>query len=214
MTTLNEISEIIAHALGKQFDYVLRESIKYSVLWHREELLRRDLDRNGLSPFDYLQTFCFTLEDVDSGECNLKSGNIIRKSINKIPRPVRMKSNGRSNFMFVGTGDKSKTFTFASLHELPYLTSLAFNSNTIYYTYKDEHIYILNNNRLCEGLTESVFSDPRGYGGTCGDKKFTDDSPLPISSDLLKTIRDGIINGDFPILNQDNKEINIEENGK
>lgn len=213
MATLNEVSEIIAHALGKQFDYTLRESIKYSILWYREKIIRDDLDRNGLSPFDFLQTYCFTLEEVDSGECNIKSGNTILRSVNKIPRPVRFKSNGRSNFMFVGTGDRSASFTFANMQELPYLSSLAFNSNTIYYTYNKERIYILNNTRLCEGLVEGVFGDPRGYENDCS-KTFTDDSEIPISGDLLMSIRNGIINGDFPILSLNNNEININNDGQ
>lgn len=211
MTTLNEISEIIAHALGKQFDYTLRESIKYSVLWWREELIRRDLDRNGFSPFDYLQTVCFKFDKVDSGECILESGVEILKSDKKIPKPVRLKSNGRSNFMFVGTSDRSKTFTFAMEYQIPYLMCLAFNDKTIYYTYKNEHIYILNNLNIYEGFVEGIFSDPRGYNMNCSKDNFTDDSKLPISSDLLKTIREGIIRGDFPIINPDDKIIRTKD---
>lgn len=203
MTTLNEISEIIAHALGKQFDYTLRESIKYSVLWWREELLRRDLNRNGFSPFDFLQTVCFKFDKVDSGECSLPSGKDILKSDKKIPRPIRLKSNGRSNFMFVGSSDRSTSFTFATEFQIPFLLCLPFNKNTIYYTYKNEHIYILNNLNIYEGFIEGIFSDPRGYNMNCGKDNFTDDSKLPISNDLLRVIRDGIIRGDFPILTQE-----------
>lgn len=210
MTSLNEIAEIIAHSLGRQFDYTLRESIKFSVLWWREELIRRDLDRNGFSPFDYLQSMCFKFDRVDSGECILESGKTILKSDKQIPKPVRLKSNGRSNFMFVGSSDRSKAFTFATEFQLQYLNCLAYNHNTIYYTYKDNHIYLLNNLNIYEGFVEGIFSDPRGYNTGCGKDTFTDDSPLPISSDLLKTIREGIINGEFPLVSEE-KNINKKE---
>lgn len=214
MATLNSIAENIAFSLGEQFNDTLMESIKDSIIDYRALLIRQDLENNPLSYTDYLQSFCIELEEVDKSECPLiKTNKNVLRSKQAIPKPLRLKYNGRINFKFVGSVDRSISLTFATAHELQYVIDLPFQQNVIYYTMTNGKLIVLNNLKLCKLLIEEVIADPRKIDDCDYPETFKDDIEFPIPEDFLPKIKQ-FIRKDYPQYITDGAEINIEPDGR
>lgn len=214
MTTLNILSESIAHILGDQFNIVLRENIKNSIVDLRAKFIRQDLDRNFLSYTDYLQPICLELEEIDRSYCpDFPTGCTILRSKQKIAKPLRSKQNGRISFNFVGSIDKKITFTFATLQELDILYTLPYQDDVIYYTYQDNRIFVLNNLKQCKIIVEEIVADPREIEDCSNPSIFKDNRKFPLPEDMIDDIKRAIIQL-FRKPVQDGKEINIEKDVK
>ena len=211
MATLNGIAENIAYAMGEQFNDTFKQSIKDSIIDYRAMLIRQDLDNNPLSYTDYLQSFCIELELVNKSECSLM---ILREQIlrskQKIPKPLRIKNNGRINFKFVGAIDRSTILTFATAQELKYLGYLSFQEGVIYYTIQNGYLFILNNLKLCKLLIEEIIADPRTIDDCEYPTTFPDDIDFPIPEDMIVKIKE-LIKRQYPRFVKDGQEVEIEK---
>lgn len=209
MASLNNIAENIAFSLNEQFNHTLKESVKNSIIDYRALLIRQDLEKNAISYTDYLQSYCVQLELVNRSECpQLAVGDFVLKSKEKIAKPIRLKTNGRSNFKFVGSVDRRKSFTFATGHEEYFLSALPFQKNVVYYTYLNGYLYVLNNIKLCKVLLEYVVANPTLIEDC--DNVFTDDRDFPIGEDMLSAIKK-MIKRDYEGRIQDGEEVNIQK---
>lgn len=209
MATLNNIAENIAFALNEQFNHTFKESVKDAIIDYRALLIRQDLERNSISYTDYLQSYCIELETVDKSECPcLAVGQYVLKSKQKIAKPIRQKNNGRSNFKFVGSVDRSKSFSFSTMHELNFLSALPYQENVVYYTYLNGYLYVLNNIKFCKVLLEYIVANPSEID-SCDDV-FTDDRDFPIAEDMLSAIKK-MIKRDYTKKIADGEEINIQK---
>lgn len=225
---LNEIAENIAYKLGDQFNHTLRESIKHTLIYYRSKYLRDDLDRNFLSYTDYLQTVTLELEKVNilnefnaslcksSGICtpyiDIKKYKILKTKI-PVPKTIRFKSFGRVNYKYVGNVLHSKPFYFTTFEELKYRKSLPYQNNNIYYTIKNEHLFILNNLEICDVLIEGAFANPIDAFKSCKYGKFKDDNIFPIPEDMLVSISNNIVNKEYKLI-KDGEVINIQKDDR
>lgn len=214
MATLNSIAENIAFSLGQQFNDTLMESIKDSVIDYRAMLIRQDLENNPLSYTDYLQSFCMELEQVSKVDCfhTNYGGNVLRTK-EEVPKPLRLKYNGRVNFKFVGSVDRSTAFTFETGQALKYVVDLPFQDEVIYYTIVNRKLIILNNLKLCKVLIEEVIADPRNINDCEQPDVFADDIEFPIPDDFLPKIKQ-FIKRDYPQYIADGAEVKINDDGK
>ena len=234
MQTLNAIAENIAYKLGDQFNDTLKQSIKETVLDYRAKYIRDDADRNALSDVHFSQVGVIQFETVNilqefgadfsciSAICDdvhLQAHYRVLKSKKPIPTPVRLKQANRSPFMYVGRVDGSKMFTYTTLEKFPYIRTLPYSLRTIYYTVINNYIYILNNLsqcdvnetlNLCNIMFKGVFEDPREFYNACenGDS-FVDDLPFPIGKDMLMSLTNAILKGEYPLVPKDGEQINI-----
>lgn len=215
MATLNSISENIAYALGEQFNDTFKQSIKDSIIDYRAMLIRQDLDNNPLSYTDYLQSFCVDLKLVNRSECPTLSmcSDKVLKSVQKIPKPLRIKNNGRINFKFVGSVDRSTSLTFATGHEMQYMEYLPLQDEVIYYTVINGYLYILNNIKLCTILIEEIIADPRTIDDCEFPTVFPDDIDFPIPEDMLVKIKQ-LIKKEYPRFVKDGQEVEIEKDDR
>lgn len=214
MKTLNGIAENIAFALGQQFNDTLLEGIKDSIIDYRATFIRQDLERNQLSYTDYLQSFCIELEQVNKSECpGVALNEWILKSKEPVPKPLRLKNNGRVNFKYVGSVDRTKVLTFESGHGVNYMDYLPLQGSTIYYTVRNGYLYVLNNIRLCKLVIEEVVADPRDIKDCNNPTMFRDDIPFPIPTDMVAKIKE-LIKRDYPQYIKDGKEVKIEDNDR
>ena len=214
MATLNGISENIAYSLGQQFNTTLKQSIKDSVVEYRALLIRQDLENNPLSYTDYLQSFCVELEAVNRSECpELPTADTVLRSKTSVPKPLRLKNNGRVNFKFVGSVDRGRALTFATGQELQYIKDLPFQCGVVYYTILKDKLVILNNVKLKKVLIEEVVADPRNIEDCDFPDRFPDDIEFPIPEDFLPKIKQ-FIRKDYPQYIADGAEINIDKDGR
>ena len=99
MATLNEISATICDALGKPFDGMLKQRVKFSIKYYRAMLIRRDAERNPMSKHN-VQRMNVKLKKVDKADtCVVDIDCDVLRTEHKIPKPVRMNSD--SPFKYV-----------------------------------------------------------------------------------------------------------------
>lgn len=231
---LQEIAENIAYKLGQQFNHVLKESIKHSLIVYRAKYIRDDIERNGQNINNhFLQYFKVELEEVNlltifganmdciEGLCDTSeelSEYTILRSTKKIPKPVRLKNAARDLYNFVGTIDGAKRFTYTTLDKFQYVRLLPYTSKTIYYTIIDDYLYILNNLAcedimdtlvICNALVMGIFEDPRVVYTFCSSEAFVDDNEFPIGADMLMSLEQAILKGEYPLIPVDGEEINL-----
>lgn len=206
--TLNKIVERIAYALNEPLNIVLKENLKFSVMYWRSVLIRRDVQANGMSD-TFLQRFYIDLVKVDKADsCNFDLDcTTVLRSTNTIPRPVRLKND--SLFKFVGTVD-GKAFPQVEYEEVPYTCYNRFTSKTIRFCYINDYLYFFNNNKLKKVALQYVVEDPFSINNTCTtDTCFNADSEYPCPADMIQQIVTGILSGEFKILNPVNEEVQV-----
>ena len=208
MASLNNIAENIAFNQGEQFNDTLKQSIKDSIVEHRAMLLRQDLDNNPLSFMDYLQSFVVELKEVARA-----GGGFELRSIQPVPLPLRIKNNGRSNFKFVGSIDRSVSFTFEHVQAYKYMCHLPLQSDTIYYTYINGHLIVQGTLRPCKILVEGVLADPRLVKDCNFPHTFPDDLEFPIPVDMIVKLKT-FIKREYLSNPTDGKEIQIEQDDR
>ena len=217
MASLNQIAERIAYAKNQPLNTVLRENIKFSVKYWRALLIRRDMAANGLSD-EFLQRIDIPLQKVDEADAclfNLGCNDILR-TINPVPKPIRVKSD--TLFKFVGTPGitttLNKSFSYVENEEVSFRKYNRFTSKTICYTYVNRYIYIFNNTFLKSVRVQSAFSNPSELNISCIGC-YTDDMEFPIGDDMIGSIVDGILKGEMSLqVPPADEEVRLEPNGK
>ena len=98
MASINQLVSEIAHALKQPNNKALRENVKLLIIHTRNELIRHGYERHGYVDKGLTQRFKVTLTDVNDGELDIpKDVEIdvptIKRSVEKIPKPVRLTNN-------------------------------------------------------------------------------------------------------------------------
>lgn len=208
--TLNKIAASIADPLGKSYDVMFLERIKFEILYWRSEFLRQDGERNQLSK-EFQQSVVTNLQRVDKADtCYASVGCDVLRTINPIPKPIRPKDPD-SLFRYVGAIDGSHSFTYTDRELLPHVTHNKFTGNIVRYEYADNYIYVFGNLKLKYVKLIGIFHDPRLVGISCdGVACYDDDSEFPISGDMLRPIIEGIRNGTLRAPKQSDQEVQIQ----
>ena len=145
MASLSTIAQTIADNIGKPFDELLLERLKYEIVSKRATLLRNDFTKNKMIYQQLVQSIdCIKMEKVSSNECcsvDLGDDCKVSKSVEKVPTPLRMKENS-SPFNYVGGINMTTPFTYTLPEKVPFMMGRRYGKkNRIYYAYVNEHIY-------------------------------------------------------------------------
>lgn len=206
--TLNEIAERIAYDKGEPFNVMLKEHIKLSVNYWRAILMRRDVTANGMSDM-FLQRFFVSLQKVDRADaCNfdLECTKVLR-TVNPIPRPVRLKND--VTFKFVGTVE-GKPFSPVEYEEVPYTCYNRFTPKDIRFCYVNDYLYIFNNTKFKTIMLQYAVEDPRSINLSCTEGSCYDDNQdYPCPLDTVQQIITGILSGEYRLLNPVSEEVEV-----
>lgn len=210
MVTLRQLAENIAYKLGEQFNHTLQESIIVDIIQWRAILIRRDLERNPLSHNGFIESICVQLEEADKSYCEgLPSKCSVMKSKEKIARPLRLKSNGRTNFFYIGDVHKIKPYVFANQNEIALNDYLELQDDVIYYGFNRDYLIVYNNPLQCKVLLEYIVDDPRDIESCDFPDVFPEDIEFNLPSDLAAELSDIIYKNRRPPIT-DGEEVNIE----
>lgn len=163
------VSEL-AHSLKQPNNKALRENIKLLVLHTRNEVIRRSFENHGYVDKGLVQRFKVSLTNVYDGEIELPEEmedidvNLIKRSFQKVPTPVRL----TNNLPF----DRVSSVGYKTSREFPFIkeTSARFRSSVPglcgmpCYDYINGYIYIFPADNkpfeLEKIIIESAFEHP------------------------------------------------------
>ena len=148
MASIAQLVSEIAHSVRQPNNKALRENIKLLIIQTRNEVIRRSYENHGYTDKFLTQRFKVTLTSVNDGEIVLPEGyentdiDQIKRTLQKVPRPVRL----TNNLPF----DRVSTVGFKTNKEIPFIkeTTARFTSKlpgmcgVPAYDYINGYIYI------------------------------------------------------------------------
>lgn len=99
MASISQLVSEFAHSLKQPNNKALRENIKHLIIHTRNEVIRRSFENHSYIDRVLTQRFKVSLCDVNDGEIELPEGcedvelDKVKRSLQKVPRPVRLINN-------------------------------------------------------------------------------------------------------------------------
>lgn len=184
MASINQLISEIAHSVQQADSVPVRRAIKLGIIHARNELIRKSYGNHNYTDKGLQQRFRLSLIDVPDGDqANTPAFSlpIIKRTSNKVPRPVRLTNN--LPFHSVRTSGVMHPVEIAFVKEAAaqYYKHLPGMQCCITYDYQNEYIYINTiNNGLLNSIKyitiESVFEQPQLILTETSDKKVNIDS--------------------------------------
>lgn len=211
MASITQLVSEFAHSLHDPNNKALRENLKLLIIHTRNEVIRRSYENHSYVDKGLTQRFKVSLCDVNDGEIILPEGledieiEQIKRSVQKVPRPVRL----TNNLPF----DRVSSVGFKTSREFPYIkeTSARFRSylpgmcGMPSYDYINEYIYIFppSNNTFDLGqiVIEGAFEHPNeialANNEISGMDVLMDENEWLLSEDMIGQIKDIIYKRDL-----------------
>lgn len=196
MATLNEIAYNIAENLNDQSE-ILINRLKFSIVYYRAMLIRRDYTRNNHLPESLLQELVLDMEKI-------KYHDPVRhefiRSKSKPPVPIRISG---PVFHYVGGVDRKTPYQFIYPEQMEYQNHNKWVCKPPGYSYIDGYVTV-HNISAGKVVIRGVFEDPskvdefkseNGENIPCP----TGDEEFPIPYDMIDIITKGILSGEMSI---------------
>ena len=220
MSSLNQLVSEIAHSLRQQDSVPVRRAIKLSIIHARNELIRKSYESHKITDKVLQQRFRLSLIDVPDGDLvGTKSvvNTTIKRTTNKVPRPVRLTNNlpfhsvrttGVENPIEIAFVKEASSRFYKFLHGIcPIIT----------YDYINEYIYINvfehpDLNTLGNIIVESVFEYPHiieteTFEGKLDIDSIDDDDEFLLPEDMIGNIKKLVLETFNPQVIRDTNEI-------
>lgn len=208
MASLNQLVSEFAHSLKQPNNKVLRENIKLLIIHTRNEVIRRSYENHAYVDKGLTQRFRVSLTTVNDGDIELPEGvsiTKIKRTLQQVPRPVRL----TNNLPF----DRVSTAGFKYNKEIPFIkeTTARFRGDVPglcgmpAYDYINEYIYIFPTDSKVipfnSIILESAFEQPNLISVTNGDvdelDAFNDNNEYLLSEDMIGQIKEIIYKRDL-----------------
>lgn len=166
MATLNQLISEIAHAAGSPNTLAVRRNIRQAIIHTRNELIRQNYERHGYTDKGLEQRFRLELVDVPDGDVyGTKELNLplIKRTKNKVPRPVRLINN--TPFQSIRTsGVYNLSVPFVREHAAQFYNQLVGLCRILRYDYINEYLYIYSNsNDILDNVNYITVESPFEY---------------------------------------------------
>ncbi len=213
MATLRSIAAEMAGSLGKPYDAEVIDRLKSYILQERALYYKRTIDKDGVDAIS-LQHYVCELTTKPALFTNIGHStegvvsNLILRTVNRIPRPVRVK--GYGPFNYVGSLDKRTPFVQATPIEFEYAQHLPIIDSTrvIRYCVVNDYIYLDKND--LEGYLgkqqanhisiTAVYENPFLAMNPEDNESgihYQDDMEFPIPMDFLTNLKASLLKGNF-----------------
>ena len=209
MASINQLVSEFAHSLGQPNNKALRENLKLLIVQTRNEIVRHSYESHGYVDKILTQRFTVTLQDVNDGDITLPEDvdidiTKIKRTTQKVPRPVRL----TNNLPF----DRVSSVGFATSRVFPYIkeTSARFRnavpglSGMICYDYINEYLYLFptdcNTIKIDKIVIESAFEHPNEIAILQGEDEMTiamDNNEWLFSEDMIGQLKELIYKRDL-----------------
>lgn len=143
--TINQLVSEIAHAVGQPNNIPLRRNIKGAIIHTRNELIRRSYENHSYVDKGLMQTYRAALKNVVDGDINgltVSNGTLLKRTVNKVPKPIRLTNNLPFNSIRT-VGHDVKLIARSSSHMGKMYSKLIGFKNNVVYDYVNDYIYIV-----------------------------------------------------------------------
>lgn len=206
--SLNQIAYNLLNSLrgGRttSSEHISLEQIKHVIKYYRALFIRRDGHRNVNRFHMFEQDLKYLdLQTIDSAEDTiLTSGNLLKRTTKKVPTPVRLKRN--LAFTYIGSvGKQDIPIPLIDSIRAPWQQYGKYTSRDVFASYRNGYIYVENDITISKLHVRGVFEDPEQvhtFTRENGFDLYDEDSPFPISSDMLEGIVKGILQGELTMM--------------
>jgi hypothetical protein len=190
LPSLNEIIGILSDRVGQPFNVPLQDELKVIVNYKRVNFTQQFLEKNPDQRRFFQQSFVTDMQKIPKGDCDEIPGltcDILRSKC-KIPNPIRATY---AMFDFVGAADWSVGWGETKPEYNNYNQHNPYTKNKTKWFYQNEYLYIFNDLSIKKVAIRGVFADPFSVNPCCGAGSapcITDDTPYPVSADILNYI--------------------------
>lgn len=207
MASLNQLVSEIVHVLGEPNNHALRETVKRIVIHERNEKIRRSFENHKYVDKILEQRFVVSLTDVHDGDVNIPSSmamviNKIKRTTQKVPRPVRLTNNLPFNEIST-IGAKSKiTLPFITEARSRFRGFVPGLCGTPCWDYINDYVYIFpignsNVDNVEQLSIKAAFENPKEVAriNLNGEETFDfelDDDEWFLPDDMVVTIKESI----------------------
>lgn len=224
MASLNQLISEVAHSLSQPNNFALRENVKGIIIHTRNELIRRSFENHHYVDKALQYRYSVTLKDVVDGDIEIPEEinitiNKIKRTTQKVPRPVRFTNNLPFN--------RISTVGFKYNIELPFIkeTSARFRCNVPglcgmpCWDYINDYIYIFpigdsKVNDINKIVIEAAFEHPIEVARLNNDSAeylfMDDDNEWFLPEDMIGSIKDIIYKRDLLSNVRESNEISKE----
>lgn len=206
--SLNQIASNIRNLLrggrSSNDDLLSLEQIKFQIKYYRSLLIRRDQERNMNRSSSFEQDLGHVaVSTIDSAEDDsISSGRTIVRTDDKIPAPIRLKN--KEAITYIVSDDKVGTpIPLIDAHRTPWQEHNKYTQDKCFAFYRGGYLYIYNNVTLDTVYIRGIFEDPEevyNFTRENGLDLYDDNSPFPISNDMLQNITQSILSGEGKIV--------------
>ena len=200
MASINQLVSEIAHSVKQPDSVPVRRAIKLGIIHARNDLIRKSYGNHNYTDKVLQQRFRLSLKDVPDGDITVPEGisvKTIKRTTQKVPRPVRLTNN--LPFHSVRTNGVINPIEIAFVKEASakFYNHLPGMCPVVTYDYINEYIYInINDNpdfvQLGSIIVESVFEYPHTIStddlDTSNDD-YSDDDEFLLPEDMIPTIK-------------------------
>lgn len=168
MSSIAQLVSEIAHSVKQPNSVPVRRAIKLSIIHARNNLIRKSFSNHNYSDKVLQQRFRVSLIDVPDGDVYGSEGiitNTVKRTANKVPRPVRLTNNLPFHSVRTVGVINPHEIAFVKEASAKFYNSLPGMCPVITYDYINEYIYVniqkgsvLNN--LGAIVIESIFEYP------------------------------------------------------
>lgn len=168
MSSIAQLVSEIAHSVKQPNSVPVRRAIKLSIIHARNNLIRKSFSNHNYSDKVLQQRFRVSLIDVPDGDVYGSEGiitNTVKRTANKVPRPVRLTNNLPFHSVRTVGVINPHEIAFVKEASAKFYNSLPGMCPVITYDYINEYIYVniqkgsvLNN--LNAIVIESIFEYP------------------------------------------------------
>lgn len=168
MSSIAQLVSEIAHSVKQPNSVPVRRAIKLSIIHARNNLIRKSFNNHNYSDKVLQQRFRVSLIDVPDGDVYGSEGiitNTVKRTTNKVPRPVRLTNNLPFHSVRTVGVINPHEIAFVKEASAKFYNSLPGMCPVITYDYINEYIYVniqkgsvLNN--LGAIVIESIFEYP------------------------------------------------------
>lgn len=168
MSSIAQLVSEIAHSVKQPNSVPVRRAIKLSIIHARNNLIRKSFSNHNYSDKVLQQRFRVSLIDIPDGDVYGSEGiitNTVKRTANKVPRPVRLTNNLPFHSVRTVGVINPHEIAFVKEASAKFYNSLPGMCPVITYDYINEYIYVniqkgsvLNN--LDAIVIESIFEYP------------------------------------------------------